>query len=150
MPAYNAAVALMVQSKQAAGKHVGFADMSAVTASDLVDPYHPGYQKMADDWNKAVLSAAANGSAVAGKCLDVNGGSTANGGLLQLWDCNQSNGRSGSSTAPPWSTPAPPGAWTFPAAPWPTTPRSRSGTATATPTSSGPYPAHRSGHRSGV
>ncbi|MEE4543108.1 ricin-type beta-trefoil lectin domain protein [Streptomyces sp. V4-01] len=113
VPAYNKAVAALVQSKQAAGKHVGFADMSAVTTSDLADPYHPGdpgYQKMADAWNKGIQAAAAAGwiappasvgapaagatgqigSGVSGKCLDVAAGSSADGTAVQLWDCNHS------------------------------------------------------------
>jgi lysophospholipase L1-like esterase len=96
-PAYNAAVASMVQSKQAAGKHVRLVDTGAITTADLFDALHPndrGYQKLADAFNSGVLAAADAGwiakgtggttnptgavrSGVAGKCLDLNAGNTA-------------------------------------------------------------------------
>jgi lysophospholipase L1-like esterase len=112
-PAYNAAIPPMVAAKQAAGKHVRFVDMSSLTTADLSDSLHPndgGYQKMANAWNAAVQSAVSAGwvtppvaasgagttvyasgavkSGIAGKCLDLNGGNTANGTKIQLWGCN--------------------------------------------------------------
>jgi lysophospholipase L1-like esterase len=103
-PAYNAAIPGMVASKQAAGDHVAMVDMSALTTADLADSLHPndgGYQKMADAWNKGVQAADAAGwitppvavtrplqSGIAGKCLDVNGGSSTNGTAVQIWGCN--------------------------------------------------------------
>jgi lysophospholipase L1-like esterase len=116
-PAYNAAVATMVQSKQAAGKHVRLVDTGAITTADLFDALHPndgGYQKLADAFNSGVLAAADAGwipkgtggaasatgavrSGVAGKCLDLNAGNTDNGQKIQLWSCN-------GSTAQTWTT----------------------------------------------
>jgi lysophospholipase L1-like esterase len=113
-PAYNSAIPGIVQSKQTAGKHVVFVDMSAVTSADLAsDGIHPvdsGYQKMADAWYKGIQTAAASGwitppvalsggptaagptgeaiSGVAAKCLDVNGGGSADGTAVQLWTCD--------------------------------------------------------------
>jgi lysophospholipase L1-like esterase len=117
VPAYNAAIPPIVQADQAAGKHVALVDMSAVALSDLVDPYHPGdpgYQKMADAWNKGFQTAAAAGwitapaavggptagatgqvgSGVPGMCLDVSGGNSADGTAVQLWGCNHSAAQS--------------------------------------------------------
>ncbi|MFD0636486.1 ricin-type beta-trefoil lectin domain protein [Catenulispora yoronensis] len=119
-PAYNGAIAPLVQAKQAAGKHVQYVDMGALTVADLADTEHPndvGYQKMADAWNAGIQAAAAAGwivpptslgapsaasegavaSGVAGKCLDVNGGNSANGTAVQLWSCNR-------STAQAWTS----------------------------------------------
>ncbi|WP_322899826.1 ricin-type beta-trefoil lectin domain protein, partial [Actinacidiphila rubida] len=109
-PAYNTAVAQIVQSEQAAGKHVSYVDMGALTSSDLADSLHPndtGYQKMADAWNKGVQAADAAGwiqqppavtgpvpSGIAGKCLDVNGGSSTNGTAVQIWTCNSTPAQS--------------------------------------------------------
>jgi lysophospholipase L1-like esterase len=104
-PAFNQAVPGIVQAEQAAGRHVGYVDMSALTTADLSDALHPndgGYAKMAAAFNSAVQSADAAGwihapvpltggvihSAIAGKCLDDNGSSTANGTAVQLWTCN--------------------------------------------------------------
>jgi lysophospholipase L1-like esterase len=114
-PAFNATVPGMVQAKQSAGKHVEFVDMSALTAADLApDGIHPndgGYQKMADAFNAGLQRAASAGwittpislggsptagaagsvaSGIAGKCLDVSGGNTANGTPVQIWTCNHS------------------------------------------------------------
>jgi lysophospholipase L1-like esterase len=110
--AFNAALPGIIQSKQAAGEHVALVDMSALTTADLVsDGIHPddtGYQLMADAWNKGVQAAAAAGwitapasmgaptggasgevsAGIAGKCLDVNGGNSADGTAVQLWTCN--------------------------------------------------------------
>jgi lysophospholipase L1-like esterase len=109
--AFNATIPGMVQAKQQAGKHVGFVDMKALTTADLSDGLHPndsGYQKMADAFNAGIQTAAAAGwitgpvanggptasaatailSGIAGKCLDVSGGNTANGTRVQLWTCN--------------------------------------------------------------
>jgi lysophospholipase L1-like esterase len=103
-PAYNAAVAQLVQSEQAAGRHVSYVDMGALNSSDLADSLHPddtGYQKMAAAWNKGIQAADTAGwiqrpqavtgpvtSGIAGKCLDVDGGSSANGTPVQIWGCN--------------------------------------------------------------
>ncbi len=120
-PAYNAGVAQMVQAKQAAGKHVTFVSMSAITSADIgPDGIHPGdagYQKMADTWNKGIQTAVtagwitppanigspvaqASGEVVAGvaagKCLDVNGANATDGTRVQLWTCNH-------SPAQPWT-----------------------------------------------
>ena len=105
-PAYNQAVPGIVQAEQAAGKHVGYVDMSALTADDLSDALHPndgGYVKMATAFDSGVQAAASAGwlkapvamasqvtSGIAGKCLDDNGGSNADGTAVQLWDCDGS------------------------------------------------------------
>jgi lysophospholipase L1-like esterase len=117
-PAFNAAIPGIVQSEQAAGKHVAFVDMSALTTADLFDALHPndtGYQLMADAWNKAIQAADAAGwiappvslggsptpgtasavvSGIAGKCLDVNTGSSADGTAVQLYGCNHTAAQS--------------------------------------------------------
>ncbi|SEG55746.1 Lysophospholipase L1 [Actinacidiphila yanglinensis] len=106
-PAFNQAVPGIVQSEQAAGKHVRFVDMSALTAADLSDQLHPndgGYQKMADAFNAGIQAADAAGwitppvptggvvySGISGKCLDDNGDSSTNGTAVQLWTCNYSD-----------------------------------------------------------
>ncbi|KOV65233.1 SGNH/GDSL hydrolase family protein [Streptomyces sp. MMG1121] len=103
-PVFNAKLPGIVQAEQAAGKHVRLVDMSALTTADLSDPLHPndnGYTKMADAFNAGVQAADAAGwikapvsvgvpvhSGVAGKCLDVNGGNSANGTAVQIWSCN--------------------------------------------------------------
>ncbi|KIF71533.1 ricin B lectin [Streptomyces sp. AcH 505] len=103
-PAFNATIPGMVSAKQAAGKHVRFVDMSALTAADLSDALHPndnGFSKMADAFNAGIQAADSAGwlkapvgvgqqvqSGVAGKCLDVNAGSSANGAAVQIWGCN--------------------------------------------------------------
>ncbi|MER6027771.1 ricin-type beta-trefoil lectin domain protein [Streptomyces sp. NPDC001851] len=103
-PAYNAKLPGIVQAEQAAGKHVRLVDMSALTTADLSDPFHPndeGYRKMAEAFNAGIQAADAAGwikppvpvgglvrSGIAGKCLDVNGGSSANGTAAQIWSCN--------------------------------------------------------------
>ncbi|MEV5279441.1 ricin-type beta-trefoil lectin domain protein [Streptomyces sp. NPDC052811] len=103
-PAFNAKLPGIVQAEQAAGKHVRLVDMSALTTADLSDPLHPndnGYTKMADAFNAGVQAADAAGwikppvsaggpvrSGVAGKCLDVNGGNSANGTAAQIWSCD--------------------------------------------------------------
>ncbi|MGW2650111.1 ricin-type beta-trefoil lectin domain protein [Streptomyces sp. NPDC001393] len=105
-PAFNAKLPGIVQAEQAAGKHVRLVDMSALTTADLSDPLHPndnGYRKMADAFNAGVQAADAAGwikppvpvggpvrSGIAGKCLDVNGGNSANGTAAQIWSCNGS------------------------------------------------------------
>jgi lysophospholipase L1-like esterase len=114
-PAYNSAVGQIVQAEQAAGRHVSFVDMGALTTADLSDSLHPndsGYQKMAAAWNKGIQAADAAGwiqqpqavsgpvaSGIAGKCLDVNGGSSADGTAVQIWGCN-------STTAQVWTAPS--------------------------------------------
>jgi lysophospholipase L1-like esterase len=59
--AFNAKIPDLVKSRAAAGKRVHLVDMhSALTTSDLVDQVHPtasGYNKMANVWYKALLSA---------------------------------------------------------------------------------------------
>jgi lysophospholipase L1-like esterase len=103
-PAFNAKLPGIVQAKQAAGKHVRVVDMSALTAADLSDSLHPndsGFTKMANAFNSAVQAADAAGwikppasagggqvqSGIAGKCLDVSSGSSANGTAAQIWSC---------------------------------------------------------------
>ncbi len=102
---YNQATRRIVSDAQAAGKHVAFVDMSALTAADLADPLHPndsGYQKMADAFHRGVRSADSAGwlrnpapaparvrSGVAGKCLDVNGAQSADGTAVQTWSCGE-------------------------------------------------------------
>jgi lysophospholipase L1-like esterase len=104
--AFNQAVPGIVESEQAAGKHVGYVDMSALTSADLSDSLHPndgGYQKMADAFHRGVQAADSAGwlhapvsqaapvvSGIAGKCLDVNGGSSADGTPVQIWSCDNS------------------------------------------------------------
>jgi lysophospholipase L1-like esterase len=112
-PAFNAKLPGIVQTEQAAGKHVRLVDMSALTSADLSDSLHPndtGYSKMADAFNAGVQAADAAGwltppvsgsagqvrSGVAGKCLDVNSGNSANGTAADIWSCNN-------STAQQWS-----------------------------------------------
>ncbi|MFD0020655.1 ricin-type beta-trefoil lectin domain protein [Streptomyces sp. NPDC058382] len=101
---YNQRIPGMVQEKQAAGKHVRYVDMGGLTTGDLADGLHPndtGYRKMADAFNSGIRAADDAGwigepvptggqvrSGIAGKCLDVNGGSSANGTAVQLWSCN--------------------------------------------------------------
>jgi lysophospholipase L1-like esterase len=111
-PAYNAAIPPMVAAEQSAGHHVALVDMSALTPADLADSLHPndaGYQLMADAWNKGIQAADAAGwitppvalsgspvpgtassvqSGIAGKCLDVNTGSSADGTAVQIYGCN--------------------------------------------------------------
>jgi lysophospholipase L1-like esterase len=102
--AFNQAVPGIVQSEQAAGKHVGYVDMSALTSADLSDALHPndgGYQKMADAFEAGVQAADAAGwikapvptggviySGITGKCLDDDHSSTTDGSHAQLWSCN--------------------------------------------------------------
>jgi lysophospholipase L1-like esterase len=109
-PAFNAKLPGIVQAKQAAGKHVRLADMSALTGADLSDALHPndnGFSKMADAFNAGVQAADAAGwikppvavggpvrSGIAGKCLDVNTGSSADGTAAQLWSCNGTGAQS--------------------------------------------------------
>jgi hypothetical protein len=85
---------------------VGYVDMSSLTTADLSDALHPndgGYQKMADAFNTGIQAADSAGwitppvsaggavtSGIAGKCLDVNTGSSVNGTAVQLWSCNGS------------------------------------------------------------
>ncbi len=115
-PAYNTAVADMVSTKKAAGEHVALADMSAVTTADMFDALHPndnGYKKMAVAWNKSIEAAAASGwitlgsgdapvavvSGIAGKCLDVKGGSDTNGTRVEIWGCNRTDAQSWTANA---------------------------------------------------
>ncbi|MET9911970.1 ricin-type beta-trefoil lectin domain protein [Streptomyces sp. NPDC006476] len=112
-PAFNAKLPGIVQAEQAAGKHVRLVDMSALTSADLSDALHPndnGFRKMADAFNTAVQAADAAGwikppasaggevrSGVAGKCLDVANGSSANGTAADIAACNGSNAQQWSS-----------------------------------------------------
>ena len=105
--AFNQQIPGIVQAAQSAGKHVRYVDMSALTPSDLSDSLHPndgGYKKMADAFNAGIQAADAAGwlkapvqtgaavqSGIAGKCLDVNGGSNVSGTAVQLWGCNGTN-----------------------------------------------------------
>ncbi|MFE9425996.1 ricin-type beta-trefoil lectin domain protein [Kitasatospora sp. NPDC006697] len=104
--AYNQAIPGIVNSEQAAGKHVGYVDMSALTTADLADYLHPndsGYQKMADAFHRGIQAADSAGwlrnpvpeaalvhSGAAGKCLDVNGANPADGTSVQIWSCSGS------------------------------------------------------------
>ncbi|MFE0325862.1 ricin-type beta-trefoil lectin domain protein [Streptomyces sp. NPDC058960] len=106
-PAFNAKLPGIVQAEQAVGKHVRLVDMSALTTADLADSLHPndnGYRKMADAFNAGVQAADAAGwikppvsvggqvrSGIAGKCLDVGGGSSANGTAADIRACNGSD-----------------------------------------------------------
>ncbi|WP_020137255.1 SGNH/GDSL hydrolase family protein [Streptomyces sp. 351MFTsu5.1] len=109
-PAFNARIPGIVQDAQAAGKHVRLVDMSALTRADLADALHPndtGYRKMADALNAGIQAADAAGwikppvstggaevrSGIAGKCLDVSGGNSANGTVVDSWSCNGSDGQ---------------------------------------------------------
>ncbi|KAJ7230140.1 lipolytic enzyme [Mycena pura] len=61
---YNAAVAQLVNARQAAGHHILLASMASVLVSDLVDGIHPtdaGYIKMANAWFPVIEQAAKNG-----------------------------------------------------------------------------------------
>ncbi|MFJ8822732.1 ricin-type beta-trefoil lectin domain protein [Streptomyces sp. NPDC102467] len=103
-PEFNQKLTQIVQSKAAAGKHVRLVDMGALTAADLSDALHPndsGFSKMADAFDAGVQAADAAGwiappvavggavrSGIDGKCLDVNGGNSANGTAAQIWSCN--------------------------------------------------------------
>ncbi|TQJ92198.1 SGNH/GDSL hydrolase family protein [Streptomyces sp. SLBN-31] len=105
-PAFNAKLPGIVQAEQAAGKHVRLVDMSALTSADLSDSLHPndnGFRKMADAFNTGVQAADAAGwiksppsadgqvrSGIAGKCLDVSGGNSANGTAVDIATCNGS------------------------------------------------------------
>ena len=102
--AYNQAIPGIVNEAQAAGKHVAHVDMSSLTTSDLADALHPnnsGYQKMADAFHRGIRAADSAGwlrnpapaasrvqSGIAGKCLDVNGASTADGTAAQIRGCS--------------------------------------------------------------
>ena len=62
--AYNQQVPGVVQARASQGKHVAFANMSAVTTADLANTLHPndgGYQKIADAFNAAVQQASSAG-----------------------------------------------------------------------------------------
>ncbi|MGW2638424.1 ricin-type beta-trefoil lectin domain protein [Streptomyces sp. NPDC001348] len=113
-PAFNARIPGIVQAEQAAGKHVRLVDMSALTPADLADSLHPndnGYRKMADAFGAGVRAADAAGwikppavptggqvrSAVAGKCLDVSGGNSANGTAVDIRSCDGSDAQSWSA-----------------------------------------------------
>lgn len=103
---YNQATRQIVSDAQAAGKHVGFVDMSGLTTADLADSLHPndaGYQKMADAFHRGIQAADSAGwlknpapapahvqSGIAGKCMDVNGAGTADGTAVQTWSCADS------------------------------------------------------------
>ncbi|WP_329257671.1 ricin-type beta-trefoil lectin domain protein [Streptomyces pseudovenezuelae] len=105
-PAFNAKLPGIVQAEQAAGKHVRLVDMSALTASDLSDALHPndsGFGKMADAFNAGIQAADAAGwikppdsasgqvrSGIAGKCLGVSGGNSANGTAAEIRSCDGS------------------------------------------------------------
>ncbi|MEV5340769.1 ricin-type beta-trefoil lectin domain protein [Streptomyces sp. NPDC052676] len=102
--AYNQAVSRIVGDAQAAGKHVGYVDMSSLTTADLADALHPndaGYRKMADAFHRGIQAADRAGwvknpapaaasvrSGIAGKCLDVSGAGTADGTTVQTWSCS--------------------------------------------------------------
>ncbi|MER6535654.1 ricin-type beta-trefoil lectin domain protein [Streptomyces sp900105755] len=108
-PEFNARLPGIVQAEQAAGKHVRLVDMSALTSADLSDALHPndnGFRKMADAFNAGVQAADAAGwikppasaggevrAGIAGKCLDVNNGSTVTGTAADIAPCNGSVGQ---------------------------------------------------------
>ncbi|GIF09868.1 ricin-type beta-trefoil lectin domain protein [Actinoplanes siamensis] len=97
---FNAALPGIVGSK---GQRVHLVDMhAALTTADLIDGVHPtagGYDKMAATWYAALRSvpgslgdpATGTGQALvgaaSGRCLDVPGGSAANGTQPIIWDC---------------------------------------------------------------
>ncbi|MER7222127.1 ricin-type beta-trefoil lectin domain protein [Streptomyces rubradiris] len=101
--AYNQAVSRIVSDARAAGKHVGYVDMSGLTTADLADSLHPddaGYQKMADAFHRGVQAADNAGwlknpapaptrvqSGITGKCLDVSDADSADGTAVQIWSC---------------------------------------------------------------
>ncbi|MFI7272913.1 ricin-type beta-trefoil lectin domain protein [Streptomyces sp. NPDC049879] len=104
--AFNQQIPGIVAAKQQAGHHVRYVDMSSLTTADLADALHPndsGYRKMATVFQGGIRAAEAAGwlqppvatggqvrSALAGKCMDVNAASSANGTRVQLWSCNTS------------------------------------------------------------
>jgi lysophospholipase L1-like esterase len=114
-PAFNSALPGIVQSEQAAGRHVRLVDMGALTAADLSDQLHPndgGYRKMADAFNAGVQAADAAGwlrspvavtgpahSGITGKCLDVNGANPASGTAVQIWTCNSTGAQAWTTSA---------------------------------------------------
>ncbi|CAL9332089.1 ricin-type beta-trefoil lectin domain protein [Streptomyces sp. enrichment culture] len=101
---YNRAIPQIVSEAQAAGKRVGYVDMSGLTTADLADALHPndsGYRKMADAFHRGIRAADAAGwlrnpapaaasvrSGITGKCLDVKGAGTADGTAVQSWSCS--------------------------------------------------------------
>ncbi|WP_328460487.1 ricin-type beta-trefoil lectin domain protein [Streptomyces sp. NBC_00448] len=104
--AFNQQVPAIAQAEQAAGKHVRFVDMSALTAADLSDALHPndgGYQKMADAFDAGIQAADAAGwigtpgpsgvvySGIAGKCLNDDHARTGNGTPVEVRGCNDTN-----------------------------------------------------------
>jgi lysophospholipase L1-like esterase len=105
-PAFNAKLPGIVQAQQAAGKHVRLVDMNALTTADLSDALHPndsGFGKMADAFNAGIQAADAAGwikppdsavgqvrSGIAGKCLGVTGGNSANGTPAEIRTCDGS------------------------------------------------------------
>lgn len=114
-PAFNAKLPAIVQAEQDAGKHVRLVDMSALTPADLSDSLHPndnGFRKMADTFNAGVQAADTAGwikppvstggqvrAGIAGKCLDVNYGNSANGTAADIATCN-------GTAAQQWSAPS--------------------------------------------
>ena len=101
---FNAALPGIVAGK---GPLTHLVDMhSAITTADLADGLHPnatGYDKMAARWYSALqsvpgslssLSTPPTGAAAllsnpqSRRCLDVSGGSTADGAAVALWDCH--------------------------------------------------------------
>ncbi|BBA95638.1 hypothetical protein RVR_571 [Actinacidiphila reveromycinica] len=105
-PAFNADVPGIARDEQAAGKHVRYVNMGALTASDLSDPLHPkdsGYQKMADAFDSGIQAADAAGwigapgasgvvySGIAGKCLNDDHALTDNGTPIEVRGCNNTN-----------------------------------------------------------
>ncbi|MFI0163346.1 ricin-type beta-trefoil lectin domain protein [Streptomyces sp. NPDC017095] len=107
--AYNQAASRIVGDARAAGRHVAYVDMSGLTTADLADSLHPndaGYQKMADAFYRGIRTADDAGwlknpapvptrvqSGIAGKCLDVNGASSADGTAVQIWSCGNGAGQ---------------------------------------------------------
>ncbi|MCM2416445.1 RICIN domain-containing protein [Streptomyces sp. RKAG290] len=72
-----------------------------------------------------------------GLCLDVTGGSTANGTLVGLWTCNGGANQQWQSSNGSLVNPCPASAWTIRASTSPTEHSSTSGPVTVAPTSAG-------------
>ena len=113
--AFNAALPGIVAQK---GPLTHLVDMhSAITTADLADGLHPnaaGYDKMAARWYAALqsvpgsltpLTAPPVGGAVvlsnpqSKRCLDVSGGSTADGAQVLIWDCHGGTNQQWTRTA---------------------------------------------------
>ncbi|WP_435172327.1 ricin-type beta-trefoil lectin domain protein [Actinacidiphila sp. bgisy145] len=105
-PAFNADVPGIARAEQAAGKHVRYVNMGALTTADLSDALHPddaGYQKMADAFDTGIQAADAAGwitapgadgtvhSGLSGLCLNDDHARTDNGTPIEIRGCNRTN-----------------------------------------------------------